>query len=218
MARTEEQFDRFIERTQADLARLIRKAPPLDMSKAALLVIDMQNQFAHPDGEIYLNESRHLVKRIVRLCNLFREQQRPVIYTRHQHAADNSDLGMMDTWWSGSHIFAGSWNSEIIEKLTPQATDIMISKNRYSAFLGTNLEQMLKEHAVSELVITGVMTNLCCETTAREAFMRDYAVYFCLDGTTTISEEMARGTIQNLAYGFAYIVTAAQILAQFTQD
>lgn len=215
MAKTEEQFERFIERTQQDLARLIREAPPLQIEKAALLVIDMQNHFAHPDGDLYLNESRHIVKRIVRLANLFRDKKRPVIFTQHQHAADKSDLGMMDKWWSGKHIFEGTWGSEIVEKLTPQENDIVLPKNRYSAFLGTDLEQILSENDVAELVIVGVMTNLCCETTARAAFMRDYAVYFCLDGTTTISEEMARGTIQNLAYGFAYIVTAGQILTQF---
>lgn len=215
MGLTEEQFDHFIESVQKELARLIRKAPPLQMEKAALLVIDMQNQFVHPDGDLYLNGSRHIIKRIVRLTRLFREQKRPVIYTRHEHATDNSDLGMMDAWWSGAHIFKGTWNSEIIEKLTPEAGDIIVSKNRYSAFLGTNLQEILQQHEVSQLVITGVMTNLCCETTAREAFMRDYAVYFCLDGTTTISDEMARGTLQNLAYGFAYIVAAGEILDQF---
>jgi isochorismate hydrolase len=216
MARTEEQFERFIERTQQDLTRLIREAPPLEMGSAALLVIDMQNQFVHPDGELYLTSSRHVIKRIVRLAKLFREQERPVIYTRHEHDPNRSDLGMMDAWWSGAHIFKGTWNAEVIEKLAPQPGDTIISKNRYSAFLGTHLDQLLKDHGVSQLVITGVMTNLCCETTARDAFMRDYAVYFCLDGTTTISEEMGRGSIQNLAYGFAYIVTAAQILEQFT--
>ena len=176
----------------------------------------MQNQFVRPDGDLYLTSSRHVIKRIVRLAKLFREQDRPVIYTRHEHEPDKSDLGMMATWWSGSHIFKDSWSAEVIEKLAPQPHDTVISKNRYSAFLGTNLDQLLKDQGVSRLVITGVMTNLCCETTAREAFMRDYAVYFCLDGTTTISEEMGRSSIQNLAYGFAYIVTAAQILEQFT--
>jgi nicotinamidase-related amidase len=214
MARDEEQFDRFIETSQEQLARLIRKPPPLELDKAALLIIDMQNQFCDPKGDLYLNGSRHIIKRIRRLAMLFRENKRPVIYTRHQHEPDGSDLGVMDLWWSGSHIYRNAWNSEIIEKLAPEEGDLVIVKNRYSAFHGTDLDDILRQNDVGQLVITGVMTNLCCETTARDAFMLDYLVYFCIDGTTTISDDMALGTMRNLAYGFAYIVIAAAILNQ----
>ncbi len=215
MARTDEQFERFIESTREQLCRLIRKPQPLDMTHAALMVIDMQNNFVHPDGSVYLSGSRHIIKRIRGLLNLFRNHKRPVIFTRHEHAPDNSDTGVMDLWWSGSHIYRDTWAAEIIDKLTVEESDIIVSKNRYSAFHGTELQEILKQHNVNQLVITGVMTNLCCETTAREAFMNDYLVYFCLDGTATATEDMHVASIQNLAYGFAYIVTAEEILQQF---
>jgi isochorismate hydrolase len=215
MARTDEQFDRFIESTRQQLGRLIRKPQPLDMSHAALMVIDMQNNFVHPEGSVYLSSSRHIIKRIRRLQDLFHKRNRPVIFTRHQHAPDNSDTGVMDLWWSGSHIYRDTWASEIVDKLEVTGDDITVSKNRYSAFHGTNLREILRQHSVSQLVITGVMTNLCCETTAREAFMNDYLVYFCLDGTTTATEDMHVASIRNLAYGFAYVVTAGEILEQF---
>lgn len=215
MARTDEQFERFIESTRQQLGRLIRKPQPLDMSQTALMVIDMQNHFVHPDGGVYLSASRHIIKRIRRLLDLFHEQNRPVIFTRHEHAPDNSDTGVMDLWWGGSHIYRDTWASEIVDKLKVESDDIIVSKNRYSAFHGTKLQQILEEHSVNQLVITGVMTNLCCETTAREAFMNDYLVYFCLDGTATATEDMHVASIQNLAYGFAYIVTAEDILQQF---
>jgi nicotinamidase-related amidase len=215
MARTADQFERFIERTYEQLGRSLRAAPPLEVSRAALLVIDMQNQFVHPDGDLYLPGSRHIVKRIRRLVDMFHDRKRPVIYTRHEHAPDGSDLGMMDAWWSGAHIYQGSWNAEILDKLAPLEGDQIISKNRYNGFHGTNLDTLLKGQKVEQVVITGVMTNLCCESTARDAFMRDYAVYFCLDGTATISDELALCSIQNLAYGFAYIVKAGEIADSF---
>lgn len=215
MARTEEQFERFVESTTSQLQRLIRPAPPLDLTHAALLVIDMQNGFVHPDGQMYLPGSRHIIKRIRRLLELFRARQRPVIFTRHEHEPDNSDTGAMDIWWSGSHIYKNTWPAEISEKLQPSDTDSIISKNRYSAFLNTNLDEVLAAADVRQVVISGVMTNLCCETTARDAFMRDYLVWFCIDGTATATEEMHLASLRNLAYGFSYLVTVDEILRQF---
>lgn len=215
MARTDEQFDRFIANTHEQLGRLIRPAPPLEIGSSALLVIDMQNHFVHPEGGIYLNSSRHIIKRIRRLLDLFRSQGRPVIFTRHEHEPDNSDTGVMDIWWGGSHIYKNTWGAEIIEKLPIAEGDLVVPKNRYSAFHGTGLLEILRERKVTQLLITGVMTNLCCETTARDAFVNDFIVYFCLDGTATATEEMHLASIRNLAYGFAYIVTAEEILKQF---
>ncbi len=215
MARTDEQYEQFIESALDQLRRSIRPTPPFDIKQAALLVIDMQNFFVHPDGNAYLSGSRHIRKRIRRLIDLFHSHDRPVIFTRHEHEPDNSDTGLMDLWWKGNHIYKNTWAAEITDKLPRRKDDMIISKNRYSAFYNTDLKEILKEQSVDHVLITGVMTNLCCETTARDAFMHDIKVFFCIDGTTTISEEMHLATIGNLAFGFAWIVTAADIVDQF---
>ena len=85
-------------------------------------------------------------------------------------------------------------------------TDKVVEKCTYSAFRGTRLEEYLKERSVEEVIVSGVMTNLCCETTAREAFVRGFRVFFSADATATAEPEMHDATLLNLAYGFAYLL------------
>lgn len=84
--------------------------------------------------------------------------------------------------------------------------DTVVEKNTYSAFMGTGLEEMLKTMGVEEVIVAGVMTNLCCETTARDAFVRGFRVFFSTDGTATSNEELHLATLKNVAYGFGYLV------------
>jgi isochorismate hydrolase len=100
----------------------------------------------------------------------------------------------------------------VLGKLEAGSNGIIIPKKRYSAFHGTNLENILREREVKDLVIGGVMTNLCCETTARDAFVRDFRVFFLADGTSTVSEDYHLAALKNLAYGFATILTCNQFI------
>ena len=84
--------------------------------------------------------------------------------------------------------------------------DMVVEKNTYSAFRKTGLEEKLVEMGVKEVIVTGVMTNLCCETTAREAFVRGFRVFFSTDATATSDDDLHEATLKNMAYGFAYLV------------
>lgn len=90
-----------------------------------------------------------------------------------------------------------------------------MEKNTYSGFRGTQLEERLKDMGVEEVIVTGVMTNLCCETTAREAFVRGFRVFFSTDATATSSEELHQATLMNMAYGFAYLVDCKTLQTAF---
>ena len=94
----------------------------------------------------------------------------------------------------------------------PVEADLVVRKNTYDAFNGTELAQSLADMGVTDLVVCGVMTNLCCETTAREAFCRDLRVKFVADGTGTAADSMQIATLINLAYGFAEVVLAEDLL------
>ncbi|GAB4302318.1 MAG: hypothetical protein Kow0090_17860 [Myxococcota bacterium] len=109
---------------------------------------------------------------------------------------------MLGRFW-GDYIKEGTRDSEIIAELSPQKDEKVIIKNRYDAFFGTELEGFLRSSGVEQVLITGVMTHLCCETTARSAFVRDFEVFFAVDGTATATEEMHIATLMNLANGFA---------------
>ncbi len=88
----------------------------------------------------------------------------------------------------------------------------VIVKTQYDAFYKTNLEKLLKKFKAKQVVVTGVMTNLCCETTARNAFMKGFEVFFVIDGTATQNEMMHRATLINLTYGFAIPVLTENLI------
>ncbi len=104
----------------------------------------------------------------------------------------------------------------MVRELKVTTKEAILDKNRYSAFFGTDLDKRLRVEGVEDLLICGVMTNCCCETTARDAFVRDYRVFFVADATATANEELHLSSLKNLAYGFAYIVNTKHICQRFS--
>jgi nicotinamidase-related amidase len=184
----------------------------LDADHSALLVIDMQKFFLNPQSPSFTCGGIAILPEVSRLIATFRKTNRPVIYTRHVHHPDHLDSGIMAWWWKGMCI-EGSPESEIHPDLAPLPGEKTIFKQRYSAFYNTDLETVLRCLKIEDLVITGVMTGMCCESTARDAYYRDYRVFFLADGTGSINEEMHYASLLNLAFGFAYVTKTDQIIA-----
>jgi isochorismate hydrolase len=170
--------------------------------RCALLVIDMQQYFFSIAAPILGN-----VLSIIEAC---RSVDIRTIFTRHGHKNISEDGGMLVAWW-GDLIEYGSKDWELINALKPSDTDGVIDKNRYSVFHGTGLDESLRSRKIEELIITGVMTNCCCETTARDAFVRDYRVFFVSDATATANDELHVASLKNLAFGFAHIISTEQL-------
>jgi len=179
----------------------VRQAWP-NVEVTALLVIDMQHYFDALAQPILGN--------ILSLTALCRTKGVPIAFTRHGHRDPTHDGGMLRTWW-GDLIHVGSRDWALIEKLAPKPTEWIIDKNRYSAFYDTDLDTRLRDAGVKDLIITGVMTNCCCETTARDAFVRDYRIFFVTDATASANEELHLASLKNLAYGFAYMVSTQDL-------
>ncbi|PIA39762.1 hypothetical protein AQUCO_02600315v1 [Aquilegia coerulea] len=179
----------------------IRKKNPNPKS-SVLLVIDMQNYFS--------SMAKPIIPIIKTTINLCRKASIPIIFTRHSHKSP-SDYGMLGEWWNNDVIIDGTIEAELITEIGRQNEDKIVEKNTYSAFQGTGLEEYLKEKGIEEVIITGVMTNLCCETSAREAFVRGFRVFFSTDATATSSEELHDATLKNMAYGFAYLIDCSTL-------
>ncbi|MCJ7443645.1 MAG: isochorismatase family protein [Methanotrichaceae archaeon] len=173
-----------------------RKAQPI-AKKCALLVIDMQ--------EFFRSFTPDIIDNVLMLIEGFRANEIPIIFTRHGHKNLKEDGGLLAIWWE-NHVMYGSPEWELLEEIHVKKGDIVLDKNRYSAFWGTGLSERLRSKNVDEVVITGVMTNCCCETTARDAFMRDFNVFFVSDATSTENVDLHLASLKNLAFGFAYIV------------
>jgi isochorismate hydrolase len=93
----------------------------------------------------------------------------------------------------------------------------VIRKTQYSAFFETDLDQILKKLKVSNILITGVLTHLCCETTAREAFMRNYDVFFVTDATASDKQQLHAASLRTLSDGFATLVTTNEVISWIKQ-
>lgn len=188
----------------------------------ALLVIDAQKIYTNPDSEMYCKDSKSTIKKINSLIEGFRLAKKSIIFVRHIHKRDGSDLGrMFDYLGEPEEDFnfkEGCDEVQYDDNLIKPAKSSEIVKNRYSAFIGTDLEARLRIAKVDTVVICGFMTNFCCESTARDAHDRDYFVDFIVDatgtpGTDKMDEKEVRKVVTDLLKaGFARVKTTKRYL------
>lgn len=185
----------------------------LSSKRSALIVLDMQRYFLDKNSHAYIPSATSIVPGLIKLTAEYSRLGLPVVFTRHLN--DDANAGMLSVWWQDL-ISRDNPNSQIISEFDLSRA-ILIEKNQYDAFHGTNLEEILREKRVTQVAICGVMTHLCCETTARSAFVRGFEVFFTVDGTATYHEEFHRATLINLAHGFAVPVLVDDILTSVSK-
>jgi ureidoacrylate peracid hydrolase len=189
----------------------------LNSERAALLVVDMQYFFLDPSSPTFTCGGLAILPNLKKVIQAFRQAGRPVIFTKHVHHPDRLDAGIMGWWWEGMCL-EGSPESEIHRDISPEHNEKVILKHRYSAFYNTDLETVLRCLHVEDIVIAGIMTNMCCESTARDAYYRDYRVFFLADGTGSITEEMHLASLLNIAFGFSWVTDVGTIVAQLSEE
>lgn len=175
-----------------------------------LVVVDMQRFFIDPLSHASFPAAEGIVGNVRSLIEAFRERDLPVVFTRHALLSDESP-GIMGEWW-GDVLRDDDPLSRIDYRLRPLEGEAVLRKTRYSAYAGTDLESVLKGLRVTRLVITGVQTHLCCESTAREAFIRDYEVFVVVDATAANDEVLHIGSLRSLASGFAILATTEEMM------
>ncbi len=199
-----------IEEWQSIISEINARKPfALKIDKAALLVLDMQNFFIDHDSHAHVPSAGTIILPLSKLITFMHESGRPIIFTKHITSDDPDDL--MKKMWKDNIT-----EEEHISGITSHidsSKGIVIPKNYYSAFRKTGLNKLLKELGVEQLIITGVMTHLCCETTARDAFARYFEVFFVMDGTATYTEDLHVGTLRAISHGFGVCVTVEEIVS-----
>jgi isochorismate hydrolase len=188
---------------------LRRREVDLRKRKTALLVLDMQEYFLDPDSHAYVPSGPAILPNVVGLVSAFKARDLPVVFTQHLNHPE--DAGMLAEWWhdliTPEHPLAG-----LSKRLDLEGAEVL-RKTQYDAFHQTDLEARLVKQGVTDLVICGVMTHLCCETTARAAFVRGFRVWFTVDGTASYNAEFHLGALRGLAHGFAVPVLTSEVLA-----
>lgn len=180
----------------------------LDRGRTAFVIIDMQEYFCNPASHAFIPASEAIIAPIKKVQKACVESKAPVVFTRHINTSENAK--MLGTWWKDV-IKRESPFASISRKFETEGYKV-VEKMQYDAFFGTELEGFLKSSGISTIVFAGVMTNLCCETTVRSAFVRGFRPYLPVDLTATVSELFHLSTILNLSYGFAAPSLSSQIL------
>jgi ureidoacrylate peracid hydrolase len=184
---------------------------------AALLVVDVQNDFCHPDGlfgrrSSDLSAVHSAVDRLQWLLPRAREAGVPVIFIKLVHdAMTNSDawVGRTDQRRADA-CMDGTWGAELY-RLQPMVGDAVVIKRRYSPFVGTDLEYVLRAAGRRSLIVTGVATNICVEQTLRDGFMHDYHVVLVEDCAGAYTDEAQASTINNVKNFLGRVVDAGAL-------
>lgn len=185
-----------------------------DPLSSALLVLDMQAYFLEPASHAHIPSASAILPRLTDLAAAYTVRGLPVIFTQHVNTAQ--DAGMMAVWWRDL-----IQPDHPLNQIVPQfdlSQGWVLEKSQYDAFYQTELEAWLRSQGVSQVVIGGVMTHLCCETTARAAFMRGFEVFFLVDGTATYTEAYHRASLLNLAHGFAELKLVQEIVDNLPEE
>jgi len=172
-----------------------------NIEKAALLILDMQGYFLNPDSHAYVPSAMAILPGLNQVAAFFRSRKRPVIATKHINTVE--DAGMMGSWWW--ELITDSHGLSDIHSDLKITRNEVLRKSQYDAFYQSELTSVLNSYGIDQLVIGGVMTHLCCETTARSAFVRGFEVFFLVDGTATYNREYHQASLQNLGHGFAVL-------------
>ena len=153
----------------------------LTPKRTALLIIDAQREYFDEDGVLFTPHADEILANLRRLLEAARASGTKVLFIRHVHAADGSDVGRMGDFDDAPSFTEGTKGVEIVPELAPHADQPIVDKTRYSAFVNTRLESILKTSGIDTLIVTGLMTQYCSVTTTRHGHDLDYRMVFIVD-------------------------------------
>jgi nicotinamidase-related amidase len=198
---------------------------PITAKNTAVIVVDMQNIWLHPRGARYLPMSEDIVPRIQNLLRFCRSNRVPVIYLHTTKRKDLADVGIFadikpqthdaNDEWSN---FEGTPGAEFYEPVKPAEGDLLVKKFRYSGFYGTQLENLLRALSRDTIAISGVATNVCCDSTARDGAMRDFKVLFLSDCNASFTQEEQEATLNNFDKHFGVVMDSKTLMAKMSDQ
>ena len=209
------------------------------VERTALIVVDMQNAYCSPGGYIDrfgfdVSGAPPVIAETRRVIDACKAAGIAVIYLQNGFEPDGSNIGgpsapvyhksnalkymRANPDWSGKLITKGGWDHAIVDELTPGPGDIVVHKSRYSGFAGTNLDQILSARRIETVLICGVATNVCVESTLRDAYHREYFPIMVTDATLAIGEGQQEATEFNVLKFFGWLTTGAGLRGGLTSN
>lgn len=180
----------------------------------ALVVVDMQNDFVHPDGALYAPASEQAVEPVNELIDMANANSIPVVFTKDVHTDEQfEDAYYYDEFeqW-GRHVEEGTWGAEIVDDLNVEENAAkVVEKPTYNAFHRTELDSWLESHGVDNLVICGTLANVCVLHTASGAGLRDYRPIVVEDALGYIEEDHKDYSVEHAGWLFGEISTIDEL-------
>jgi ureidoacrylate peracid hydrolase len=205
----------------------------LDLDRTALLVVDMQNGFASPGGMLDLagidvRPARDVIANARMVVEAARRSGLPVVYLTIGYPPDLSTAGGMDSpnpqkelalclmrerpELRGKLLTFGTWDFQIVDELTPLPADMVIVKSRYSGFHGTSLDSFLRSRRIRNLLFVGIASNVCVESTIRDAYFLEYWPVLIEDATMPAgSPEIQKATVFNVQTFFGWVANSEDV-------
>lgn len=195
-----------------------------DPQWACLLVVDVQNDFVSPKGSAAqrgddVSAAQAMVPRLTRLIEEARRVGLTIVYIRTTHSEWTDTPSWIYRKSQEKTLGTcreGSWGAEFYDGISPLPDERVVIKHRYSAFINTDLNTVLKAKGIQSVLVTGVATNVCVETTTRDAYMFDYYVTMVEDCAAAYEPRLHEGTLENIRRHFG-LVASSQEIAQTWQ-
>lgn len=218
------------------MPKLDAKPEPIDvdLKKSAIVVVDMQNAFASKGGMldiagIDISGAARVIRAIQTLQQGARRKGIPIVYLQMGYKPDLSNSGgpRSPNWHKelGMHLMnqrpelrgkiltEGTWDFAIVNELRPEANDIVVVKARYSGFAGTPLDSLLRTRGITHLFFVGIATNVCVESTLRDAYFLDYWPILLVDGAMQAGPPSAQeATLFNVESFFGWTMKSEELL------
>lgn len=199
-------------------------ARKIDPQFSALIVVDVQNDFVSLEGAfacrgLDMTMIQEMVPKLKELIAEARKARVPIIFLRNSGSPWTSSqvnkekrAQMVEEGEAGITI-EGTWGSELYEGIVPGGDERVVVKHRYSGFVDTDLDLILRSRGIKTLLMTGVATNVCVESTARDGFMRDYRIVLVEDCCATTFQKLHEATLENIARYFGTVVSSKEVIS-----
>ncbi|PYU55782.1 MAG: pyrimidine utilization protein B [Acidobacteria bacterium] len=218
------------------MLKLDSKPEPIEveLTKCAVVVVDMQNAFASKGGMLDLagvdiSNAPRVVSSIKTVVNAARQVSVPIVYVQMGYKPDLSNSGgpHSPNWHKelamhlmrcrpelkGKLLTEGTWDFAIVEDLNPEPGDLVVIKTRYSGFAGTTLDSQLRTRGIRYLFFVGIATNVCVESTLRDAYFQDYWPILIADGAMPAGPAtLHEATLFNVENFFGWTIRAEEFV------
>ena len=185
-----------------------------DPSRAAILVVDMLNEFLEPGGGMVLPEGRSVIEPINRLLAASREVGMRVVWLCDEHPIPEDKEFEKRV----PHCIGGAWNAGIVDAMDVAPHELRIAKRRYSGFFGTDLDLQLREWGIQQVVVTGIVTNICVRSTVHDAYFLGYDVFVLEDCVSATSDREQASTLYDIDTHFGDVVRSEELMAVGAQE